>query len=126
MRTKSRFNSCFVSFGLHIIGILLCVLPPAVCTLLYFPLWKESSEKTLAGGVVILLILSAYPLFKLMKKLLASPASVTVWLIIFVAFLLLAKIADEVTVISFWGLIGNAAGSLCFYLRKRMRRVPTK
>jgi hypothetical protein len=121
MRNSLQNKSVFARFCLHILGISLCTLPPAVCTLLYFPIWKYNSEKALAGGVVILLIISAYPLFKLMKKRLASPASYTVWLIIFLAFATLSRIADEMTFISFWGLLGNLLGSVCFMFTKGRR-----
>ena len=70
---------------------------------------------------MILLLICAYPLFKLIKRALSSPASITVWLIIFLAFLLLSKIADEMTVISFFGVLGNLLGTLCFAICKKRR-----
>ena len=108
-------------FFLHIFGVLLCVLPPAVCTLTYFPLWKYNAEKSLAGGALILLLLSAYPLFKLIKKWLASPSGYLLWLVIFVIFFLLSKIADEMTVISFFGFLGNLFGALVFKFSERSK-----
>ena len=119
MRSNAVNKRGFVSFCLHILGILLCTLPPAICTLCYFPLWTQSSEKTLAGGVLILLLLSAYPILKLIRKRLSSAASYVIWLVIFVSFFLLSRIADEMTVISFYGFVGNLLGAVCFALGRR-------
>jgi hypothetical protein len=42
------------------------------------------------------------------------------WFIIFVLFLLLSEIADEMTVISATGFIGNCIGALLFKLADRV------
>lgn len=112
MMRKSRKNRAFSKFCLHILGLLLCILPPAACTLCYFPLWRYDSGKTVVGAVALLLTLSAMPLFKLMKRRLDSVASYVLWLALFLLFFLLARIADEMTVISFYGFIGNLLGAI--------------
>lgn len=122
MRIKTQKRSNISKYCLHIIGILLCVLPPAICTLCYFPLWKEDSERTLVGAVAFLLILSTIPLFKLIKKKLESAASYVLWLILFLLFFFLSRIADEMTVISFYGFIGNLLGAVCMKLAERKDR----
>ncbi len=112
---KGRFaNRC-----LHFLGILLCIAPPIACTLCYFPIWKTSGEKTVAGGVLLLLIICLIPLFKDIKRRLSSAASYILWLILYIIFFFLSKIADEMTVISFFGFIGNLLGAVCFRLSKR-------
>jgi len=117
---RSKQNKPFIArFCLHITGLLLCILPPLICTLSFFPLWKYSYGKTLAGGTLLLILLSALPLFKLIKKRLSSPAGYTVWLILFVVFLLVSKIADEMIVISFYGLTGNILGAICFAISEK-------
>ncbi len=103
---------------LHIFGFALCVLPPIICTLFYFPLWSESA-KALSGGVLLLALVSAIPVFKLLKKHFESPASYTVWLFLFIIFFALSKIAAEMTVISFVGFISNALGALMFRMARR-------
>lgn len=113
---KSRV---FAKFGLHILGFLLCILPPVICTASYFPIWKESGQ-VISGGVLLLLLIAAYPLYKFIKRSLESPAAYTVWLILFILFSLLSRIAVQMTVISFVGFIGNALGAVCFYIAKRM------
>ena len=49
-------------------------------------------------------------------RILKSPAVYTLWLIAFIAFSSLSRIADEMTVISFFGFISNAAGAVLFRL----------
>ncbi len=109
----------FAKFGLHIFGLLLSIAPPIFCTAAYFPIWRESTE-TLSGGVLVILLLSAVPLYKLIREKLRSPASYTVWLILFLLFFSLSEIADEMTVISFVGFVGNALGAVCFNIGKRI------
>lgn len=116
-------KSKFVNIVLHIIGFSLCVLPPAICTLLYFPLWRKAGgEVALSGLCLFLVVISALPLYRGIKRLLRSPASYTVWLCLFVLFFSLSKIADEVTVISFVGFIGNLLGAVCFGIARRRTR----
>ena len=109
----------FAKLALHITGLLLCILPPAAATACYFPLWTmRGASHTLAGGGVLILVLCAMPLYKYLKRLLASPASYLMWLILFLIFFCLSKIAEEMTVIAFVGFIGNLLGSLCFRMAR--------
>ena len=122
MKSKPRSN-IFVSCALHIAGFALCILPPAVCTLSYFPLWKASGfESCIAGGTALLLVLCAIPLWKLFKKGLESYSSYLIWLILFLLFLALSRIATQMTVISFVGFIGNLLGAICFRIGKSIGR----
>ena len=109
----------FVKHGLHILGFLLCVLPPVICTASYFPIWQDSGQ-AVSGGVLLLLLIAAYPLYKFIRQSLTSPAAYTVWLILFILFSLLSRIAVQMTVISFVGFIGNALGAVCFHFAKRV------
>lgn len=118
---KQSRSSIFVKLGLHIAGFLLCILPPAVCTLMYFPLWKAVGyESCIAGGTALLLALCAIPLYKLIKRFFTSYSSYMIWLILFLLFLGLSKIADQMTVISLVGFIGNLLGAVCFYIARRI------
>ena len=118
---KSSKNNIFVSLGLHITGFLLCIVPPAVCTLAYFPLWQEVGYKNcIAGGVALLLALCAIPLFKLLKRAFTSYSSGFLWLILFLLFFSLSKIAEQMTVISLVGFIGNLMGAICFHFARRI------
>lgn len=120
MKKRSKTN-IFVSLGLHIIGFMLCIFPPAICTLAYFPIWKAVGyESCIAGGAALLLAICAIPLYKLLRKWLSSYSSYLIWLILFLLFFALSKIADQMTVISLVGFIGNLLGAVCFHIAKRV------
>ncbi len=105
---------------LRALGLMLCCLPAVTCILLYFPLWKSrGAGAVLSGFTVLLLALAMLPFYRSVKRFFESSASYTLWLIAFVLFLCLSKIADEMTVISFAGLIGNLLGAACFKLAER-------
>ena len=63
--------------------------------------------------------LSVLPLMKLIAAKMRSAASWVMWGFIFITFFLLREIADEMTVIAFFGLIGNLFGAILFKLAKR-------
>lgn len=120
---KMSRSNIFVSFGLHIAGFALCIVPPVICTLSYFPLWQSVGyESCIAGGTALLLAICAIPLYKLLKRGLATYSSYLIWLILFLLFLALSKIATQMTVISLVGFIGNLLGAVCFHLAKRINR----
>lgn len=124
---KKENSVIFANFALHILGILLCVVPPLVCTLMYFPLWKiVGYEHCIAGGTAFVLILCALPVFKIIRSHINSISSYVMWLICFVIFFFLSKIADEMVVISFVGFIGNFLGAICFKLAKRRKPNETR
>ena len=112
-------NRSFVKICLQTAGFLLCILPPVICTASYFPIWKEGGQ-AVSGGVLLILLISAYPLYKFIKQSLASPAAYTVWLILFILFSLLSRIALQMRVISFVGFVGNALGAVCFRFAKKL------
>lgn len=119
---KPRNNRVFVNIFLHIIGFVLCIAPPVAATLLYFPLWREAGDgAAVCGFTALLIVISALPLYKALRRLLASPASYTVWLILFLLFFALSRIAEQMTVISFVGFAGNILGAACFKLAKKGR-----
>lgn len=103
----------------RIIGLSLCIIPPLCATLFYFPMWSVEGAKIVPGITLVLLLLSALPLYKLLRDALRSPASYAVWLILFILFLLLSRIAEEMTVISFVGFIGNAVGAIFLRLGRK-------
>ncbi len=107
---------------LRLLGVMFSVAPPAVCTLLYFPLCRDSEpEKLISLWAMLLLIISFLPLMRIVTARLKTPSATTVWFIIFALFYLLCKIADEMIVISFFGFLGNLLGSVFFRLAKKTR-----
>lgn len=95
-------------------------VPTAVAVLLYFPLWRSvGAEAVVSGFAVLLLALAGVPLFRYFKRRAKSPSAQTMWLIIFLFFLALSRIAEQMTVISFVGFLGNAFASVLFKLAER-------
>ena len=121
---KQPNNSKFANFILHFIGILLCVVPPAVCALMYFPLWKNVGYAScIAGGGALLLAICCIPLYKMIIRWLQSFSSYVMWLLLFLLFLGLSRIADQMTVISFVGFVSNLIGSFFFAAAKRRAKI---
>ena len=52
-----------------------------------------------------------------------SASSYLLWLIMFLLFITLSKIGEQMTVISFVGFISNLLGAICFKLAKRGVRI---
>ena len=99
------------------LGTAVCVIPVCVAILSYFPLWIRKSDACALSGIALCLILMAMvPFYKQILSILKTPASYTLWLIAFVLFFFLSRIADAVTVIALVGFISNLAGALIFKL----------
>ena len=107
---------------LRALGLMLCIVPVATSVLLYFPLWcTVGGGAVVSGFAVLLLILCFIPLVRHVKDILKSPSGYMLWLGLFIIFLLLSKIANEMTVISFVGFIGNALGAIAFKLSEKYK-----
>ena len=100
---------------LRILALVLSTVPVAACVLMYFPLWKEKgSGALLSGFTLLLLLISAVPLFSYVRETLKTPAAHTMWFITFLLFFSLSRIADEMCVISLVGFISNLIASFLF------------
>lgn len=100
---------------LAISALIISTVPAAVCTLSYFPLWKERGDGALLSGLAILLLfISFVPLYRTLRRIFRSPAAHTVWFVLFILFFTVSKIAHEMTVICFVGFISNLLGALLF------------
>ena len=103
----------------NILGILFSVAVPMATTLCYFPFWiSRGATETVSGLCALLLVLCALPLLNLLKKKLETPSLPLAWGILFVVMRSLSAIIDEVTVISFVGLLSNLVGAIFFRLAK--------
>lgn len=100
-------------------GLAFCILPPAICTLCYFPFWRERPASLISGAVVLLIIISGIPLFKFLKKQFGSPSAPVIWFAMLVIFSIAKSICDEIIIISFAGLLGNLLGAIIFKLEKK-------
>lgn len=111
-----------LSLFLYALGLALSCAPPIIATLFYFPLWRaKGGIFVLSGLTLILLFLGAEPLFRIIREKLKSPSAPFIWLAVFTVFFIFSRIAEEVTVISFFGFTGNILGSLLFKLSDRKK-----
>ncbi len=108
----------------NFLGLSISVIPVSVSILSYFPLWLRRGDASILSGIsLILLGLALIPMYKRVKEVLRSASAPLMWFIIFVIFFLLAKIADEITVISFVGFVTNVVGAICFRAAKKYDRM---
>jgi energy-converting hydrogenase Eha subunit A len=102
--------------------MLSCVLPPAVCTLQYFPIWAAQGGEVIVSGIsVVMLLLCCVPFHKQIRAYFKSPAAWTMWLAVFVICALFENIIHSVVTIAFVGFVGNAIGALLFKWRDRYK-----
>ena len=114
MNNKLKYN------GLTALGALLCIAPPAVVTLCYFPLWVEkSSSATVSGLSLILILISIIPLFRIVKEHISSPSAPVVWLLVCLFCFAFKSIIDQILVISFVGAVSSVAGMFIFWARDK-------
>ncbi len=100
---------------IYLLALIVSVVPVAAATLSYFPIWKETGGgKLISGFALLLLLLSAKPIFNHFKRELSSPSVPLMWFLLFLIFFSLSRIADEMTVIAFVGFTSNALGALLF------------
>lgn len=102
-------------------AILLDVGAPLAATVTFFPAWVEqSATATVSGMFVILALISAVPLFRIVKEKLKSPSVWMIWLLLFIAFFALESIVSEVKIIALVGFIANLVGAVIYKRGKRM------
>ena len=118
-----RLKGIILSF----FALLFSVIPPLIATITYFPVWAEKSGTHVISGFALLLTLICIsPIFRLIRRMFSSPSVTTIWLILFILFFVLSKIAEEMIVISFVGFIGNLIGMVLFRIAKRARPINEK
>lgn len=101
------------------LGLCVSIIPVAVTIFSYFPIWVSRDDTSILSGISLLLLCAALvPFYKYLLRVLRSPSAPIMWLILFVLFSLLSRIADEMTVISFVGFVTNLVGSLFFKLAR--------
>ena len=101
--------------ALTLLGILVSVVPTAGAILLYFPVWKSAGAVSVVSGFgILLLTLASVPIFRIIKERFKSPSAHVMWLVLFILFFALSKIADQMVVISFVGFISNFISSFIF------------
>ena len=103
--------------ALTAIGAVLCIAPPAITTLVYFPAWVEkSSASTVSGLSLFLLLLS---IIKMLKGFFATPSAPVLWGVVLVFAFLFRSIIDQICVIAFVGVISSLVAMVVFKQRDK-------
>ena len=103
------------------LAIILDVGAPLIATLMYFPLWVDrSAEATVSGMFVFLGLISAIPLFRIIKEQLRSPSAWLIWMLVFILFAALEAIVFEVKIIALVGFVANIIGAIIYKLGKKI------
>ena len=108
-----------MSTALRVLGLILSVAPPAIATLEFFPLWLSEGETTLSALSLLLLLLSAIPIFRLLKKHLHSPAPWMLWMVLWLFLRAFLPIATAIETIALIAFPTSLLGAVCFRLAKK-------
>ena len=104
------------------LGLFFSVIPPAVSIFSYFPIWVAREDASVLSGLSLVLIIAALiPCYKYVKEALRTASVPFMWLGIFLVFMLLSRIAHEITVISFVGFVSNTVGAVFFKIARGMK-----
>ena len=101
---------------LRILGLILCIAPPALTALEHFPLWLGDDKRALSALALLLLLLCVLPLWRQIKRLLSSPSLWSVWLLLWLFLTLFAPLIQGLTAIAFMGFLGGIPGAICLRL----------
>lgn len=103
-----------------IIGTLFSILPPALATLSYFPLWVEAgASQTVSGLCALVLVICAVPLLRIVMRHLRTPSLPLFWTVAYLLLKSLSSIISELCVIAFIGACSNLLGMFFFYLARK-------
>ena len=105
------------------LGYFLCIAPPVVATLTFFPLWISTSSATTVSGLSMLLILVCIvPIFRLIKEHVKTPSAPLVWVAILIIAVMFRSIIDQLVIISFVGVVSSLAGFFIFKYRDTLQK----
>ena len=107
-----------MTLTLRLIGLILSVVPPAVATLEYFPLWLAGGRTAISAIALLLLLLSAIPIFRILKRHLRTPAPWMLWLSLWIFLRAFLPIATAIETIAFISFPTSLLGAVCFRLAK--------
>ena len=107
---------------LRILGMALCILPPTVATLEFFPLWLTREDCRLSALSVMLLLIAAIPLFRVVRARLRSPSAWMVWLTIWVLLALLEPIVASIKTIALISFPTGILGAICLRLSEKKEK----
>ena len=94
---------------------------PFVATVSQFPVWIEKSAgATVSGLFLCLAFLCALPFAKQIIAYIKSPSVPVGWAVLFVLFICLRNIIDQMLVVLLVGMIANIAGSFLYHIGKNI------
>ena len=94
------------------IGLTVDVAAPLAATVSQFPLWIErSSSATVSGLFLLFAFLSCIPFWRQIKAFMKSPSAPLLWSVLFVLFLALRNIVDEMLIVCLVGALSNLIGT---------------
>ena len=105
-------------FALHVLGLIVCIAPPIITTLEYFPLWFQRSETAISAVSAMLVLLCCIPFMKQIKAYFKSPAVWVVWTVLLVFLVLLRNIIDEMIIVCMAGAPANIIGMFIYKIGK--------
>ena len=109
-------------FLIHAVGLLVCVVPPIIATLEYFPLWFSQTETAVSVLSAMVIAVCCLPFFKQIKAYFnGSPASWAFFAVMWLVTMSLNKLIDGVETISFIGMLSNLAGGFIFRVEKHIK-----
>lgn len=107
---------------IKILGLCVCIIPPAIATIDMFPIFVDSGEKKLSAIGVLLLVVCAVPFWKQVKSFLSSPSAWKVWTVALIVSAVCRSVMDELFVISTIGAVSGVVGAFIFALEKSYRK----
>ena len=109
-------------FALHVLGLIVCIAPPIITTFEYFPLWFQRPDTAISAISAILALLCCIPFMKQIKAYFkGTPASWSVWLVIYVLVAAFNKLADGVETVACIGFLSNLLGGCIFRIEKHLK-----
>ncbi len=108
-------------YVLYALGLLACVVPPLLATLEHFPVWMEEGGKRVIvpATAVVLLIISAFPLFKYLRKKIRTPAVWMVWVLLWFVLHSLRPVIDGMIAVAGIGAVSNVIGALFMFTARK-------
>ncbi len=108
--------------ALTLLGYAFSILPAALSTLEFFPLWASDREKSISLFALVLLALAFLPLYRLLRHRLRTPSAWMLWLVFFLFLSLFHAVIDELRCIALIALVGSLVGALLFWAARRVGR----
>lgn len=103
---------------LRLFGFAFCIIPPVLAILDQYPILTPSAR--MSGMALLLIALSAVPLYKYGKELLKSPSAWFLWLCVLLFCLAANSVIDELIVVAAIAFPSSVIGAVCFYLSKKL------